>query len=87
MIQPELLLTPSEMKKADLSAVRSGTPSVVLMRNAGVAVAATAREMAARGSRIVVLAGPGQNGGDGIVAATLLLEEGYAVSLFLRQAL
>lgn len=90
MIQPELLLTPSEMKKADLSAVRSGTPSVVLMRNAGVAVAATAREMAARGSRIVVLAGPGQNGGDGIVAATLLLAEGYAVSLFLlgrREAL
>ena len=31
----------------------------------------------------MVLAGPGQNGGDGIVAASLLMAEGYAVSLFL----
>ncbi len=83
MIQPELLLTPAEMKRADSSAVRSGTPGVTLMRNAGAAVVAAAREMAPGGSRIVVLAGPGQNGGDGIVAAALLLAEGYAVSLFL----
>ncbi|KAB0269566.1 NAD(P)H-hydrate dehydratase [Microvirga brassicacearum] len=81
MNAPELLLTPREMRKADASVIRSGTPGVTLMQNAGAAVADAAREMVSPGARIVVLAGPGQNGGDGIVAATRLREQGYRVSL------
>lgn len=44
-------------------------PTLLLMENAGVAVAAAAREL---GSRFVVLCGPGNNGGDGLVAARQL---------------
>ena len=57
------------MKKSDGFAVSDGTPGVALMRNAGNATAAAASAMVPPGSRVVVLVGPGQNGGDGIVAA------------------
>jgi hydroxyethylthiazole kinase-like uncharacterized protein yjeF len=83
MAAPELLLTPSQMKKADAFAVSSGTPSLTLMRNAGHATAEAAAAMVPLGSRVIVLIGPGQNGGDGIVAAARLLACGYDVSLCL----
>ena len=83
MAPPELLLTPSQMKKSDGFAVSDGTPGVALMRNAGNATAAAASAMVPPGSRVVVLVGPGQNGGDGIVAAAQLLARGYDVSLCL----
>ena len=51
-------------------AVSDGTPGVALMRNAGNATAAAACGDGAAGIPVVVLVGPGQNGGDGIVAAT-----------------
>lgn len=83
MIPPELVLTPSEMKQADTAAIAAGTPGIELMRRAGRAVADKAGTMAPRGSHIVVAAGPGQNGGDGFIAAALLAERGYRVSLSL----
>jgi hydroxyethylthiazole kinase-like uncharacterized protein yjeF len=46
-----------------------GMPTLLLMENAGIAVAAAAREL---GSRFVVLCGPGNNGGDALVAARQL---------------
>ncbi len=50
------------------------------MERAGLGVALTAVEMGARyGSRVVVLAGPGNNGGDGYVAARYLKQRGIAV--------
>jgi NAD(P)H-hydrate epimerase len=81
MTAPELVLTPRQMKQADAAAIASGTPGIELMRRAGRAVADAAEAMAPRGSRIVVAAGPGQNGGDGFIAAALLGERGYRVSL------
>lgn len=80
---PEIVLTPFEMKQADSAAIAAGTPGIELMRRAGRAVADKAEGMVPKGSRIVVAAGPGQNGGDGFVAAALLAEKGYRVSLFL----
>ncbi len=77
---PELL-TPAEMSEADRFAVAAGTPGIALMERAGLAVAdETARMTKSRG-RIVVLCGPGGNGGDGFVAARLLAKRGYAVEL------
>jgi NAD(P)H-hydrate epimerase len=81
MTAPELVLTSRQMKQADAAAIASGTPGIELMRRAGRAVADAAEAMAPMGSRIVVAAGPGQNGGDGFIAAALLGERGYQVSL------
>lgn len=84
------LLTPDEMGQADRLTIERGTPGVVLMENAGAAVARVAARAACIGSRLLVLCGPGNNGGDGFVAARLLAETGYRVRLALlgrREAL
>jgi hydroxyethylthiazole kinase-like uncharacterized protein yjeF len=68
---------------ADAAMVESGIPGIELMRRAGRAVVEMAEKMAPPGSRIIVAAGPGQNGGDGFIAAALLARQGYRVSLYM----
>ena len=77
---PELL-TPTEMGAADRAAIVGGTPGIALMERAGLAVADAAARLARSRGRIVVLCGPGGNGGDGFVAGRLLAERGYPVEL------
>jgi ADP-dependent NAD(P)H-hydrate dehydratase / NAD(P)H-hydrate epimerase len=77
------LLTCAEMAAADKAAVDGGTAGIVLMENAGRAVADAAARMVAPGSAILIVCGPGNNGGDGFVAARLLEERGYDVRLVL----
>ncbi len=80
------LLTPDEMAKADASAIASGTPGIELMARAGAAVADEAARVSLPSSRqtprIAVLCGPGNNGGDGYVAARLLAARGFVVRVF-----
>jgi len=75
------LLTPAEMSKADRFAIGVGTPGIALMERAGLAVAEEAARLTKSRGRIVILCGPGGNGGDGFVAARLLERRGYAVEL------
>ncbi len=75
------LLTIREMGEADRLTIASGTAGFELMEDAGRAVADGAARL--RGRRVAVVAGPGNNGGDGFVAARLLAERGFAVRICL----
>ncbi len=69
-----LVLTPAEMAAADRAAIVSGTSKSVLIDRAGRAVARGALDLlgGTYGRRVVVLAGPGNNGADGLVAGRWL---------------
>ncbi|HMT44579.1 MAG TPA: NAD(P)H-hydrate epimerase, partial [Chakrabartia sp.] len=72
------ILTAAEMRAAELDAVAAGTPLSVLMDQAGQAVANAVLRFAG-GRETLILCGPGNNGGDGYVAARLLKVKGHPV--------
>jgi ADP-dependent NAD(P)H-hydrate dehydratase / NAD(P)H-hydrate epimerase len=72
----ELLLN-AEMAEADRLTIAGGVPGFELMRNAGAAVAQTVIASCPAGARVSIVAGGGNNGGDGFVAAHLLREQGF----------
>ncbi|WP_411341870.1 NAD(P)H-hydrate dehydratase [Sphingopyxis sp. J-6] len=72
------ILTGAAMREAEAACAIQGTSLSELMDHAGAAVADTAWRMAA-GAPILVLCGPGNNGGDGYVAAQILAERGANV--------
>ncbi len=69
---------PDEMAAYDRRAIENGTPADVLMERAGEAVARRAMKMVSPDDGfVIVFAGPGNNGGDGLVAARKLRERSY----------
>ncbi len=75
------LLSVEQMYRADAAAMAAGNSGTALMEAAGKAVAHAVLKRTSAGDAIAVLCGPGNNGGDGFVAARLLLEAGRTVRL------
>ncbi|MCI4665735.1 MAG: NAD(P)H-hydrate dehydratase [Neomegalonema sp.] len=76
------LIHSADVAAIDARAALLGTSGEVLMARAGQAVASMAEAMlAGAAGAVVVLAGPGANGGDGYVAAARLREAGWAVRI------
>lgn len=76
------VLSSQQMRTAEQFAVQAGTPLIVLMERAGLAVA---EQVMARYEKCptVILCGPGNNGGDGFVAARHLAAKGWPVRILL----
>lgn len=81
------LVTAEEMRAFDATAIQEyGIPGVVLMENAGRTtfyILKTYLEGDVRGLKVAVVAGPGNNGGDGYVVARYLINHGADVQTFL----
>ena len=78
------VVTVEEMRRLEQRAEAAGVPAEKLMERAGRAVAMAVRDelQGAAGRHVVVLVGPGNNGGDGLVAARYLARWGANVTAF-----
>ncbi len=77
------IVTTEEMRQIETAADAGGVSFAQMMENAGRAVAEVVDEwMGAEGATVVVLVGPGNNGGDGLVAARSLVEMGATVQAY-----
>lgn len=88
-LRKNAVLTAAEMAAVDAYTIQNlGLPGMVLMERAGVAIAGACRRLCPdpQEARVAVLCGPGNNGGDGFVAARHLRESGYAVEVYLLTA-
>lgn len=75
------LLTVAEMAAADAAAIRDGITGFALMAAAGGAVAEAVTATWSRPRPVLVLCGPGNNGGDGLIAAAALRAAGWPVTV------
>ena len=78
------ILTAAEMQACDRTTTEHfGIPSIQLMRNAAQSVATFVRDQFPHAQRITILCGRGNNGGDGLMTARLLIEAGLEVTTVL----
>ena len=82
------LVTSEQMRALERAAAEAGIPERELMRRAGVSVAQEAWLSLGmnEGAPILVICGPGNNGGDGLVAAVELAQWGAPVAVYLTRA-
>ncbi len=86
-MKKEYLVSAREMKQLDDNTItRTGIPSLVLMERASMAVAKCVMDYLGNNTdRILVVAGNGNNGADGICTGRILTEYGYLVDICLLQ--
>lgn len=79
------VVTAEQMQAIDRRCIENGLPTEILMGNAGRAVAGEVKRLLRNpeGQHILLLIGPGNNGGDGLVAARYLREWGAGVTVYL----
>ena len=77
-IEGQPVLTAAEMRAAEDAVIATGVSVETLMERAGTAIAGAVRRLAGA-HEVRILCGPGNNGGDGYVAARVLAEMGVAV--------
>ncbi|MCH7608453.1 MAG: NAD(P)H-hydrate epimerase, partial [Chloroflexi bacterium] len=82
------VVTVEQMRELERRAVESGVEEDALMETAGLGVARYVAQLldGIRGRRVVVLVGPGNNGGDGMVAARYLADWGALITLYMTSA-
>ncbi|MDH3467775.1 MAG: NAD(P)H-hydrate dehydratase [Gammaproteobacteria bacterium] len=79
---PQALYTVEQARALDRIAIQDfGIPEIVLMERAGRAAFAHLHTRWPQAERIVVVCGPGNNGGDGYIVACAALEAGYRVAV------
>lgn len=80
-----IVLKPEEMRKVDQLAIEAGFPDILLMETAGrgVALKVVALMKKKLGNKILIIAGKGNNGGDGLVASRYLHDFGLNVQVLL----
>ena len=77
------IVTTQQMQAAEKAADAAGLTYDQMMENAGHAVAqAIDAEIDAAGASVLILVGPGNNGGDGLVAARYLAQIGAVVTVY-----
>ncbi|MBI3361204.1 MAG: NAD(P)H-hydrate epimerase, partial [Chloroflexi bacterium] len=81
------IVTIEQMKKIEAATDKAGVTYAMMMEHAGRAVAEeiVARLGDIKERKITILSGPGNNGGDGLVAARILAEAGATVSAYLSK--
>lgn len=82
MSSPFGIVSTAEMSALEAAAMRAGTPEYELQERAGRAVADVVVSDPRAGPRVIVLAGPGNNGRDGVVAARYLASWGRSVQIW-----
>jgi ADP-dependent NAD(P)H-hydrate dehydratase / NAD(P)H-hydrate epimerase len=78
------ILSAEAMRAVDRRAIEElGIPGMVLMENAALGVVDALGEVFPAAESVVILCGPGNNGGDGLAVARHLISRGYGVEVFL----
>ena len=84
MTKKRYFVTAEEMKRFDWNTIQYfGVPSLVLMERAALSAVEEITARTRQGERVLVVAGCGNNGGDGIAVGRMLRQKGYQVELFL----
>ena len=79
------IVTAAQMKAIEQAGNSHGLPYLQMMENAGLAAYAELKRQFPHPSRLLVVCGKGNNGGDGVVVAPPAEKDGWSVTVFLAE--